>query len=92
MARQKQRLPLQREPSDFSQGPPETANHGWKHSNGFTDSLNPTRANGSITAALEPVTIEQAAGLPQLIICVGGIYISLYTSHGAQSYVCDWYS
>ena len=86
MARQKQRLPLQREPSDFSQGPPETPNHGWEGSNGFVDSPSPPHADGSIITALAPATTEQAAGLPQLIICVGGIYISLYSSHGAQSY------
>ena len=78
MARTKQRQPLQREPSDFAQGPPETPDQGWKQSNGTTNSVTPSKANGSIKAALAPVTTEQAAGLPQLIICIGGIYISLY--------------
>jgi hypothetical protein len=76
----KQRQPLQREPSDFAQGPPKTPDYGWKSSNGSTNSVTPSKANGSIKTALAPVTTEQATGLPQLIICVGGIYISLYAS------------
>jgi len=77
MARTKQRQPLQREPSDFAQGPPDTPDQGWKHSNGGDQSVISSKANGSIKAVLAPVTTEHAAGLPQLIICVGGIYISL---------------
>ncbi|MCJ1474921.1 UDP-galactose transporter [Lambiella insularis] len=77
MAREKQRTPLQREPSDFDKGPPESPDHGWRSTNGSSKHFEHAPPNGSISRALEPVTSEQAVGLPQLIVCVGGIYISL---------------
>ncbi|MCJ1407769.1 UDP-galactose transporter [Ptychographa xylographoides] len=78
MARQKQLIPLQREPSDFSKGPPDTPAQGWRGSNGSskTIDMSHTNGNGNLKHALEPVIVEHPAGLPQLIICVGGIYIS----------------
>ncbi|MCJ1315705.1 UDP-galactose transporter [Xylographa vitiligo] len=78
MARTKQRTPLQRVPSDFDHGPPESPSYGWKASNGTSKTTGAIHTNGSILHAGEIVTHEPAAGLPQLIICVGGIYISLY--------------
>ncbi|MCJ1387781.1 UDP-galactose transporter [Xylographa bjoerkii] len=79
MARTKQQNPLQRAPSDFDQGPPESPNHGWKTSNGTSKVIDSIHTNGSIQHALEPVMTESAAGLPQLIVCVGGIYVSFLT-------------
>ncbi|MCJ1399507.1 UDP-galactose transporter [Xylographa trunciseda] len=79
MARTKQSTPLQRAPSDFNQGPPASALHGWKASNGTSIATDSTHTNGSIQHALKPVTAEAVAGLPQLIVCVGGIYISFLT-------------
>ncbi|MCJ1284144.1 UDP-galactose transporter [Xylographa opegraphella] len=78
MARTKQSTPLQCAPSDFNQGPPESPSHGWKESNGSSKATDSASANGSISRALEPVASQPGAGLPQLIVCVGGIYISLY--------------
>ncbi|MCJ1256390.1 UDP-galactose transporter [Lignoscripta atroalba] len=75
MARQKQAIPLQRTPSDFQHGPPESPDHGWKAANGHASKSSPTQSNGSIKGADAPAKSEQA-GLTQLIICVGGIYAS----------------
>ncbi|MCJ1378001.1 UDP-galactose transporter [Xylographa soralifera] len=79
MARTKQSTPLQRAPSDFDQGPPESPSHGWKVSNGTSKPIDFPHTNGSIQHALELVSPEPAAGLPQLIVCIGGIYISFLT-------------
>lgn len=77
MARTKA-IPLQREPSDFDQGPPDTPSHGWKHtdrrSNGNVSP--PTLSNGKPKGPPRPATQEQA-GFAQLVICVAGIYASL---------------
>ena len=78
MARKKQAAPLQREPSDFNRGPPESPDHGWITTNGEASRAIPAQANEMVREALAPAVSEQA-GLMQLIICVGGIYISLYT-------------
>ncbi|MCJ1432241.1 UDP-galactose transporter [Xylographa pallens] len=81
MARIKQSTPLQRAPSDFDHGPPEPPSHGWKASNGTSKTTDSTLTNGSVQHALQTIAPEPAAaaGLPQLIVCVGGIYISFLT-------------
>lgn len=77
MARTKA-VPLRREPSDFDQGPPDTPNHGWKHtgSEANGDASPATLSNGKPKGPSRPTTQEQA-GLAQLVICVAGIYASL---------------
>ncbi|MCJ1372525.1 UDP-galactose transporter [Loxospora ochrophaea] len=77
MARTKQRTPLQREPSDFDRGPPESPGHGWKQATSDVQQ-EPPPANGSLAQSLE-IPAPDSAGFTQLIICVGGIYASLYT-------------
>ncbi|MCJ1416981.1 UDP-galactose transporter [Xylographa parallela] len=83
MARTKQSTPLQRAPSDFDYNPPESLSHGWKASNGTSKTTDSTHMNGSVQHALQTITPDPpaatAAGLPQLIVCVGGIYISFLT-------------
>ena len=76
MARTKQATPLRREPSDFDKGPSESPSHGWNHAIGNSVKTAPNKSNGKPKAPLTPTTKDQA-GLPQLLICVGGIYISL---------------
>ena len=76
MTRQKQAVPLRREVSDFDNGPPESSDHGWKHSNGNAQSLLATRSNGKSEELLPQVPSDQA-GFTQLVICVAGIYASL---------------
>ena len=93
MARKKQ-VPLQREPSDFSQGPPDSLGRGWKsgtanaksnaHLNGNTQKIIPAAINGSLKEIPSLRTAEQA-GLPQLLICVAGIYASLYTPNALRT-------
>ncbi|KAI4128412.1 MAG: hypothetical protein LQ347_004186, partial [Umbilicaria vellea] len=76
MARQKQVAPLQREPSDFGAGPPESGSHGWQHANGMTQEELPTKVDGEGKEPIIPIvpTSPKEAGFTQLIICVGGIY------------------
>ena len=80
MARRKQVVPLQRQPSDFSAGPPESPNHGWQSANGKPPEQPPKAINGDAKEPLVPIvpTSPKEAGFTQLIICVGGIYASLY--------------
>ena len=77
MARRKQAAPLQRQPSDFDQGPPESPGHGWKQSNGNSPKSEAVTSNGNAKAPLSRASQEQA-GLSQLVICIAGIYASLY--------------
>lgn len=75
MARKKQ-VPLQREPSDFDRGPPESPSYGWKQVNG---SLGKSTADTGIGKPKQsaPADSLEAAGLTQLVICIAGIYASL---------------
>ena len=77
MARQKQAVPLQREVSDFHKGPPETPDHGWKHSNSGAYSKPITVGNGMLKDEVVNQLPKDQAGLTKLLICVGGIYASL---------------
>lgn len=80
MARQKQVAPLQREPSDFSAGPPQSANRDRRNqANGKTLEKSSPEVNGNAQEPLVPIlpTSPNEAGFTQLIICVGGIYASL---------------
>ena len=77
MARQKQAIPLRREPSDFENlnGHSSDANKRkveQKPSNGLLE-----KPQSLSEAALTHVIEDQPAGLLQLLICVGGIYASL---------------
>jgi hypothetical protein len=67
MARTKQRTPLKREASDFM----EEVHDG----NGQLKTKRVDRDD--VKSALAPVSGDQA-GLAELVICVGGIYASLY--------------
>lgn len=75
MARKKQ-APLQREPSDFAHGLPESPNHGWKQANGSLEKSTAVTSNGKPKHSA-PVDSPEPAGLAQLIICIAGIYASL---------------
>jgi len=77
MARKKQAMPLQREVSDFDQGPPELSKHGWKHANGTAQDLQITASTGKPKEELLPQLPSDQAGFTQLVICVAGIYASL---------------
>lgn len=77
MARRKQAVPLQREPSDFAKGPPESPSHGWEQSNGNSQADKRSVANGRPGPEKLPPSIIDQAGPLQLLICVGGIYASL---------------
>lgn len=88
MARRKQTAPLHREPSDFDKGPPESPSHGWKNSNGKGPKSTAITSNGKLTSP-SVLSNQEPAGLPQLVVCVAGIYVSLYDSIGKynpQSY------
>lgn len=87
MARRKQTTPLQRQPSDFNKGPPDSPDEGWKRSaqNGHLSNL---KSNGLLEKtgkALSsprpddpsPLHAMEQAGLIQLVVCVAGIYASL---------------
>lgn len=76
MARTKQAAPLRREPSDFEYERPKSSNHNSKHANGNTPKAPFTTSNGKPKGPV-PSTAKEQAGLPQLAVCVGGIYISL---------------
>ena len=76
MARRKQAAPLQREPSDFDKGPPDSPSHGWKHANGNISKSPAVVSNGKPNEPF-PSTSQEQAGLTQLVICVAGIYASL---------------
>ncbi|KAI4182192.1 MAG: hypothetical protein L6R41_006140 [Letrouitia leprolyta] len=86
MARRKQTTPLQRQPSDFNKGPPDSPDEGWKRSaqNGHLSNL---KSNGLLEKtgkALSsprpddpsPLHAMEQAGLIQLVVCVAGIYAS----------------
>ena len=77
MARRKQAVPLQREVSDFHDGPPESPNHGWKNSNGGGSPKQQPISNGRRKNEVVPQVPIDQAGFTQLLICVGGIYASL---------------
>lgn len=77
MARRKQAIPLQREPSDFHRGPPDSPNQGWKSSNGNGQAVKPPMAEPKADVETLPSSITEQAGPIQLLICVGGIYASL---------------
>ena len=77
MARRKQAVPLQREPSGFDKGPPESPNHGWRQSNVNGQASKPSMANGTFEPEKLPLSIIEQAGPLQLVICAGGIYVSL---------------
>ena len=79
MARQKQVAPLQRQPSDFSAGPPESPQYGWEDADGKAQELDPTETNGKANESIVPIVpiSPKEAGFTQLIICIGGIYVSL---------------
>ncbi|KAL2053914.1 hypothetical protein ABVK25_005843 [Lepraria finkii] len=74
MARRKQAAPLQREPSDFDKGPPESPSHGWKHANGNPKS--PVVMSNGKPMRPSPAATQKQAGFTQLVICVAGIYAS----------------
>ena len=81
MARSK-RVPLQRQPSDFSAAPPNP-DEGWK--TGAVNGSIPVQkrqteahtTNISPQEMLADVIPTEQAGLTHLLICVGGIYASL---------------
>lgn len=70
-------MPLQREPSDFSQGPPGSPAQGWKNGRGNVRKPELPVANGTLQEISTLVPTEQP-GITQLLICVAGIYASLY--------------
>lgn len=69
MARTKQLYPMQREPSEV-----------FKRSNGAIDTHMRVdgRSNGFVKEAGHKDVEHKQPGLPQLLVCVGGIYMSLY--------------
>lgn len=86
MARRKQTTPLQRQPSDFSKGPPESPDQGWERlaQNGH---LSNSKSNGVLEKTEKalssprpdnpsPLHVTEQAGLIQLVVCVAGIYAS----------------
>lgn len=75
MARQKQAIPLQREPSDFGEAPPKSPSLSWESTNG--NSQTAISANGQSKGNITPAATHKQAGLTELIICVAGIYASL---------------
>jgi solute carrier family 35 (UDP-galactose transporter), member B1 len=76
MARQKQRVPLQRAPSsDVMQAPPDLPEPSKRHQNGLTEKS--ALANGPTKPAGSASTSEDSPGLVQLAVCVAGIYASL---------------
>ena len=75
MARKKQ-VPLQREPSDFDRGLPDSPKHGWKQANGSVEGSKAVISNGKPKQSA-PVDPQEPAGLAQLVICIAGIYASL---------------
>ncbi|KAL8757452.1 MAG: hypothetical protein Q9184_004202 [Pyrenodesmia sp. 2 TL-2023] len=85
MARQKAN-PLQRQTSDFNQGPPESPDHGWKQSNG-NGGISKAASNGILEKTEKalssprpqhpsPLHALEQPGLIQLVVCVAGIYAS----------------
>ena len=87
MARKKQAAPLQRQPSAFGHGSPESPDHEWKMSNGNGHTpigtsngvLEKTKSAMSDKRPKEPSPLHalEQPGIIQLIICVAGIYASL---------------
>jgi hypothetical protein len=69
MARTKQLYPMQREPSEV-----------FKRSNGAIDTHMRLdgRSNGFVKEPGHKDVEHKQPGLPQLLVCVGGIYMSLY--------------
>ena len=76
MARSKQAAPLRREPSDLSHEIPKSPDHRLKQANGHAAKSLSKTSNGKPKEPA-PQLAQEPAGLPQLVICVGGIYISL---------------
>lgn len=81
MARHKQAAPLRREPSDFETMNGHTSGSDNKNANGILadGTLMDSAAAVVNDAARRPPKSQpqEQAGLTQLIICVGGIYVSL---------------
>ncbi|KAL8909545.1 MAG: hypothetical protein Q9171_004990 [Xanthocarpia ochracea] len=86
MARKKQAAPLQRQPSAFDHGSPESPDHEWKKPNGKGHAPNGT-SNGVLEKAKSamsdkrpkepsPLHALEQPGIIQLIVCVAGIYAS----------------
>lgn len=75
MARQKQATPLRREPSDF-----ESVNGHSIEKKGNGEAINGGASLASKPPSSTPMTAaeQKQAGITQLLICVGGIYASLY--------------
>ena len=80
MARTKA-VPLRREPSHLDQGPSNSPDHDWKRMDDKANGniIPATLSNGKPQAPSHPASQEQA-GLAQLVICVAGIYASLYAN------------
>ena len=87
MARRKQAAPLQRLPSGFDKGPPQSPDHGWKDSNG-NGHIRQSTSDGILEKterALSsprpkdpsPLHAMEQPGLIQLVVCIAGIYASL---------------
>ncbi len=94
MARRKQTAPVQRQPSGFDHGPLDPQ-EGWKSLNG-----NGHVPNATSTAVLEktksamrderpkepsPLHALEQPGIIQLVVCVAGIYASLYFTQPSHS-------
>ena len=77
MARRKQAAALQRELLDSNGGLPEPPSQEWKGYNGSVEKSTAITPNGKPKGASTKPIQEPAAGLSQLLICVGGIYVSL---------------
>ena len=75
MARKKQ-VPLQRKPSGFGRGLPESPSSGWKQANGTSEKSTAVTSNGNPKQSA-PVESQEPAGLAQLLVCIAGIYASL---------------
>ncbi|KAI4120929.1 MAG: hypothetical protein LQ338_006668 [Usnochroma carphineum] len=90
MARRKQAVPLQRQPSGFDQGIPNSPDHGWQTSdgNGNGNGHIPNATSNGILKETEkalssprpkhpsPLYALEQPGLIQLLVCVAGIYAS----------------
>lgn len=78
MARTKQATPLKRHASDFEDQRNAPATRPTISNDDVTTPASPGLADDAkVTKALAPVTTEKT-GLFQLLVCVGGIYVSLY--------------
>ncbi|MCJ1313210.1 UDP-galactose transporter [Agyrium rufum] len=71
---------MRRQTSDFDQGLPESPRHGWEKGNGVKSSSKNQEQNGGISKTQETASdTPDQPGLTQLVICVGGIYMSFLT-------------